>query len=264
MATAPPPVRFARRSTRGFLYGLSKPRLATTATAFAVFTGSLVAAGTDGALASAPVWLVLLTVAFVPVKGRTVIEWAPITGNWWWRKLSGQHRFRARPLRPRPAGSLALPGDAARLRVLVDEVSGAALVHDPHRGTLTAVLQVSHGAFVLVDPVAQAGRVDGWGKVLGGLASHDRGISRVQVLERALPDAGVDVATWWRWSRVDDGSVDGVGLQGSPHRGRAGIGTTRNHDRHHDKPGRGRQLDPGARRRARRSRCGHAAADGVV
>jgi hypothetical protein len=205
-ATGPRPVRFARRSTRGFLYGLSKPRLVATATAFAAFTGSLVAAGPAGAVASAPVWLVLLTVAFVPVNGRKVIDWAPIAGNWWWRKLCGQHRFRARPLNPRPAGTLALPGDAARLRVLVDEVSGAALVHDPHRGTLTAVLQVTHGAFVLVDPAAQAGRIDGWGRVLGGLASHDRGISRVQVLERALPDAGVDVAAWWRSHGADDGS----------------------------------------------------------
>ena len=44
------------------------------------------------------------------------------------------------------------------------------------------------------------------GKVLGGLASHDRGISRVQILERALPDAGVDVAAWWRFHGADDGS----------------------------------------------------------
>jgi hypothetical protein len=80
---------------------------------------------------------------------------------------------------------------------LVDEVTGAALVHDPHLGTLTAVLQVRHGAFVLVDPASQAARAGAWGRVLGGLATHHRGVTRVQVLERALPDAGVDVKAWW-------------------------------------------------------------------
>jgi hypothetical protein len=101
---------------------------------------------------------------------------------------------------------LALPGDAARLRVLIDEVTGAALVLDPHLGTLTAVLQVRHGAFVLVDPATQAARADAWGRVLGGLATHPRGITRVQVLEQALPDPGIDVTAWWVSNGHSDGS----------------------------------------------------------
>lgn len=185
---------------------MSKLRLAVVAGAVALFTVSLVTAGPAGAATTSPGWGAALLVAYAPVRGRKVADWAPVVLHWWWRRIGGQHRFRARPLKPRPAGTLALPGDAARLRVLHDEITGAALVHDPHAGTLTAVLRVSHGAFVLVDPDTQASRAEGWGRVLGGLASHDRGITRVQVLERALPDAGVDVAAWWDEHGLDDGS----------------------------------------------------------
>jgi hypothetical protein len=36
----------------------------------------------------------------------------------------------------------------ARLRVLVDEVTGSAMVHGPYDGTSTAVLKAGHGAFM--------------------------------------------------------------------------------------------------------------------
>jgi hypothetical protein len=185
---------------------MSKSRLAVVAGAFVVFTVSLLLAGPSGVVTTSPLWGSALVVAYAPVRGRKIVDWLPVIVNWWWRRSGGQHRFRARPLKPRPVGTLALPGDAARLRVLRDDVTAAALVHDPHAGTLTAVLRVSHGAFVLVDPDIQAARADGWARVLGGLATHDRGITRVQVLERALPDAGVDVAAWWTQHGIDDGS----------------------------------------------------------
>jgi hypothetical protein len=89
-----------------------------------------------------------MLVAYVSVQGRSLVEGAPVVGNRWWRKALGQHRYRAHPMKPRPAGTFALPGDMARLRVLVDEVTGSAMVHDPYDGTLTAVLKVGHGAFV--------------------------------------------------------------------------------------------------------------------
>ncbi|MFW6033927.1 MAG: SCO6880 family protein [bacterium] len=201
-----PAARFGRRSSRGVLFGMSLPRLATVAVAFVVGAGALVTAGPGGVVTTSPIWALALITAYVPVRGRTLVEWAPVVGHWWWRKALGQHRYRARPMKPRPAGMLALPGDMARLRVLVDEMTGSAMVHDPYEGTLTAVLKVSHGAFVLVDPATQAARADGWGRVLGGLTAGERGICRVQVLERALPDAGVDVAAWWAEHGTDDGS----------------------------------------------------------
>jgi hypothetical protein len=126
-----PPIRTRRRFHT--LPARTELRLATVAGAF-VFGAS-------------PVWGSALLVAYVSVQGRSLVEWAPVVGNWW-RKELGQHRYRTRPMKPRPAGTLALPGDMDRLRVLVDEVTGSAMVHDPYDGTLTAVLKVGHGAFV--------------------------------------------------------------------------------------------------------------------
>ena len=87
-----------------------------------------------------------MLVAYVSVQGRSLVEGAPVVGIG--GGALGQHRYRAHPMKPRPAGTLALPGDMARLRVLVDEVTGRAMVHDPYDGTLTAMLKVGHGASV--------------------------------------------------------------------------------------------------------------------
>jgi len=45
---------------------------------------------------------------------------------------------------------MALPGDAAPLRFYNDPDTAACLLHDPHRQTLSAVLCVSHPAYVLL------------------------------------------------------------------------------------------------------------------
>ena len=59
-----------------------------------------------------------------------------------------------------------MPGDAARLRQWFDPESGAVMVHDPHTATLTAIVGVTHPAFILLDPVEQQRRVTSWGRVL--------------------------------------------------------------------------------------------------
>ena len=71
---------------------------------------SLVTSGPGGVIAASPVWGSALLVAYGPVQGRSLVEWAPLVGHWWWRKALGQHRYRARPMKPRPAGTLAPSG----------------------------------------------------------------------------------------------------------------------------------------------------------
>ncbi len=90
--------------------------------------------------------------------GRTLIEWAPIGTVWVWRSTGGQLAYRRRVLTPRPAGTLALPGDAAGLRQWVDVETGAVMVHDLHAGISTAIIGVTHPAFVLLDPAEQERR----------------------------------------------------------------------------------------------------------
>src|SRR5699024_11547315 len=87
--------------------------------------------------------------------GRPAVEWLPVACWWVWRSTGGQLLYRRRIMAPRPAGTLALPGDMARLREYTDPDTGAGMIHDPHAATLTVVCEVTHPAFVLLDPGEQ-------------------------------------------------------------------------------------------------------------
>jgi hypothetical protein len=113
--------------------------------------------------------------------------------------------YRRRISKPRPAGALALPGDAASLRQYEDPQTGAVMIHDPHHQTLTAIAELSHPSFTLLDPLDQERRVQTWGRVLASCCRSGR-IARVQVLERTLPDSGTGLTDWWRRHGTDDGS----------------------------------------------------------
>jgi hypothetical protein len=156
----------------------------------------LYAGGGNVLLYLTPVLIVCVLLARVAVGGRKVVEWLPIVLRWTRRSTTGQLVYRRRILKPRPAGTLALPGDAARLRQWVDPESGAVMVHDPHQATLTAVVAVTHPAFILLDPGEQQRRVTSWGRVLATACRSGR-IASLQVLERTLPDSGKGLAQWW-------------------------------------------------------------------
>lgn len=195
--TEPPLVRFGRRSSRGLLLGYSAGRVACLGAATVFFIGAMFLAGLAGVILMAPFWGGLLASAFVPWAGRPVIETAPTAAHYALRRAAGQAEYRIRPDKPRPAGTLALPGDAAALRFHLHEATGAVMVHDPHARTLTAVAAVAHPAYVLLSPDEQTRRVHGWGRALASLASSGT-CARVQVLECALPDNGHGIQKWWR------------------------------------------------------------------
>ena len=197
--SAPATVRFARLPRAGLLLGLSAARVACIAAAAAVLIPSLFMAGPTGLGLTTPLWAVALALAFVRYQGRPLIESIPTVAHFLVRRASGQTRFRVRPGRPRPAGTLALPGDAAALRFLIDEESGTAMVHDPHAQTLTAAAVIRHPAYVLLSADEQARRVHGWSRALAHLASTGTG-ARIQILEISQPDAGH--VSGWRLSKL--------------------------------------------------------------
>ena len=199
------PVQFSRLTRRGILLGLSLPQLLVLAVAVLTVVAGLYTGGGMGLVWTAPVWTVCAVLAWLPAGGRKLVEWVPIAAGWMWRSCTGQLIYRRRIIKPRPAGTLALPGDAAALREWEDPDSEAAMIHDPHAQTLTAILGVSHPAFVLLDPGEQQRRVSGWGRVLAAACRSGR-IARIQVCERTLPDSGTGLAEWWRTHGTDDGS----------------------------------------------------------
>ncbi|SEE47655.1 hypothetical protein SAMN04488561_1447 [Jiangella alba] len=196
---------FSRLSRRGILLGLSWPRLLAVAVSVTTMVAALYVGGGTLLVLAGPVWVGAAALAWVPVGGRVLVEWIPIAARWAWRASGGQLIYRRRIVAPRPAGTLALPGDAASLREYVDPATGAAMIHDPHARTLTAVCGIEHSSFVLLDPCEQQRRVTAWGRVLATCCRSGR-LATLQVSERTLPDSGSGLADWWRRHGSDDHS----------------------------------------------------------
>lgn len=197
MTATPQPltVRFGRLPRRGLILGLSAPRVACIAGAAATVIPTMSWMGSFGLLMSAPLWLTFLLLAFAPWNGGPAIETLPTAGRFLARQATRQTRFLVRPNAPRPAGTLALPGDTAALRFHIDEHSGTAMVHDPHEQTLVVVALVQHPAYVLLSAEEQARRVHGWARTLAALGHGS--CARVQILESSLPDSGRTITGWW-------------------------------------------------------------------
>ncbi|MCX5250737.1 hypothetical protein OG895_37015 [Streptomyces sp. NBC_00201] len=193
----PATVKFPHRSRRGVLLGLSAPQLFVVSLTGLLLLAVLLTAGVTGALKLIPLWAVILAAVFVRHRGRSLADWAPIAVGYALRRFRGQLVWLARPsTRPRREGLLHLPGTAASLRVVTTPHGRFGAVHDPHHGTLTAVVKVSSRAFALLDPATQASNVAGWGRTLAAL-SRTGHIARVQVLERTVPDSGDALNRYW-------------------------------------------------------------------
>src|SRR4051794_15433789 len=190
------PVKFSRLTRRGVLLGLSESQLVVVGIGAVALVFALYVGGGAALIYVAPVLLLCGALAWVGVAGRKLVEWLPIAARWVWRSTGGQLLYRRRIVKPRPAGTLALPGDAARLRLWVDPEIRTVMVHDPHAATVTAIVGVSHPAFVLLDPAEQERRVVSWGRVLA-TTCHSGRLASLQVMERTLPDSGKGLADWW-------------------------------------------------------------------
>lgn len=199
------PVKFSRLTRRGVLLGLSLTQLITLAIGGATLIGAFYAGGGMLLAYTAPIWVLAAALTWIPIAGRPIVEWLPIACWWLWHTTGGQLLYRRRIVVPRPVGTLALPGDMARLREYTDPDTSAGMIHDPHAATLTVVCEVTHPAFVLLDPGEQERRVSSWGRVLATVCRSGR-IATLQVLERTLPDSGTGLAEWWATHGTPDGS----------------------------------------------------------
>lgn len=189
-------VRFGRLERRGLLLGLSGPQLAAVGAAAAIAVTAEYAAGLPGLLAAALLWGPLLAAGTGSVRGRSVMGWIPIVGDWWLRRAIGATRQLHRLRDPRAATGgllLELPGIRTPLPVTTSS-HGAALVTDRTTGTVTAVLAVRGQGVLLADDAAHA--TAAWGRVLAGL-TQSREIARVQVLHATAPAGECDVRRWW-------------------------------------------------------------------
>lgn len=190
------PVKFSRLTRRGVILGLSVSQMIAVGIGGASLVLAFYLGGGILLAYSAPIWGLAIVVTWARIGGRPLVEWVPVCCWWLWRTTGGQLLYRRRIVAPRPEGTLALPGDMARLREYVDPETGAGMIHDPTAATLTVAVRVTHPAFVLLDPAEQHRRVTSWGRVLATVCRSGR-VSMLQVLERTLPDSGQGLAEWW-------------------------------------------------------------------
>ncbi|MGP3775465.1 SCO6880 family protein [Streptomyces sp. SDT5-1] len=194
---SPHTVKFPHRSRRGVLLRLSAAQLIVVAATGLLLLAVLLYSGVTGALTLTPLWALVLAGVFIRHRGRALADWAPIAMRYTLRRFRGQLLWLSRPsTRPQREGLLHLPGTAASLRVVTAPGGYLGAIHDPHQGTLTAVVKVSSRAFALLDPTSQSGNVSGWGRTLAALARTGH-IARVQVLERTVPDSGDALNRYW-------------------------------------------------------------------
>ena len=110
------PVKFSRLTRRGVLLGLSVAQLVTLGIGGLTLIGAFYGGGGMLLAYTAPVWARCAALAWIPIAGRPIVEWLPVVCWWLWRTTGGQLLYRRRVVTPRPTGTLALPGDMARLR----------------------------------------------------------------------------------------------------------------------------------------------------
>ncbi len=200
-----PRYRFGPLERRGMLLGLRGTQLLVIGIAlgFAVIALSL-APNARGIAAAAIAAAAAAFVAFVPLGGRTVEEWAPVVAAWAAKGLMGERRFVSR--RPGSGETVAIgtqPMWPPQLRDLIllsaaapGARAGIGVLKDKRSGTYTGVLSVRGKSFSLLDDPDKARRLSTWAGILAGLAREGGFVHRVQWLERTIPDPGNELADY--------------------------------------------------------------------
>ena len=193
-----------RRSSSGVFLGLSfRAMMCVIASVGVAVFATPVFGGFRGLAITAPVWLPLLVLGLWPVAyidGRA-IDWLPIGVSHLIRRATRQHQYRAKVWRTRPEGTLGLPGNRARLEMLVDEASGTVMVLDRRKKTLAVTAAVQGSSFLLDETADQNAKGNGYGRLLSVVGSTE-GIKRIQVRTRSTADVGADIHRYWVQNRA--------------------------------------------------------------
>jgi hypothetical protein len=201
--------QFGPLERRGVLLGLSAGQVATLGGAGALALLALHALpGAAAGIVSGVIAIAGATSALLPVAGRPPEAWLPLLAAYGLRRLLGRHRYRSRAhlqghlVVVREDGSVleALPPEdkpplLRDLRFLEveagDEAHPVGAVKDVRRHTYVGVLRLrSRSSFNLLEEEGQASAVQAWTSILAGYALASSPISRLQWIERTLPEDG--------------------------------------------------------------------------
>lgn len=215
-------VRFGPREARGWLLGMTTPQLllgiVAVFTTTKIFNADMTALARIGWVGVA---VSCLTVAFLPLRGRTIVEYVPVVANFWIQRITGHDVYRGgifRMSRQQELPTFVLPGDLAHLQLVAFEVDGSdgaqvAVVKDPSAKTYTAVLALEGSTFSLLETSVRGARVEAWGSLLAQLCAENAVIGRLQVLERTVPDSGDALYRDWARRGLHDGSLQAANYE---------------------------------------------------
>src|SRR5215472_2601506 len=165
------------------------------------------------ALTAAAIAISGTTVALMSVAGRPLEAWLPLVAGYCLRRLRGRHNFSARA---HLHGHLVqINADGLVLEVLPPEDRGASLrdlrllqvesgdgplgvISNERLHTYVGVLRVMGGSFHLLDDAGQAAAIWAWASILSGYAMTSSPVSRLQWIERTLPEDGHQLAQHFR------------------------------------------------------------------
>jgi hypothetical protein len=204
-----------------FIFGLSGKRAALLAGAVLAAIVPVAGAYIGEAVFFWPLAIVLGIVAFARFAGRTADEWALAAASYAIGRARGETKFVSGPFAPPPSADeiaavgsahggarmtngydgppLDLPGILAPLRVWsVPAAHGRdlAVVHHAYDRTLTAVARLRCPGIGLADSARRDQRVNGWGGLLAGLCTEGSPVTRVQALQRLIPEDGAALRGW--------------------------------------------------------------------
>jgi hypothetical protein len=145
----------------------------------------------------------------LPLGGRTVEEWLPLTLAFWSRRMRGR-RF-ASPVASAGNPTPVAPPQLRDVRLIAADYHGRQLGAVSERGgrRLTSVLACRVVSFSLLDQEAQERRLARWGLVLSGAGGS--AIRRLQWIERTAPAQGDELVRWVHTERDP-----AVPLRGAP------------------------------------------------
>jgi hypothetical protein len=183
-----------------FVFGMTASRAAMLAAAVLAAIVPVATVRMSAAIALWPAALTLGAAALIRVQGRTGDEWLAGLASYRLISLRGQHRYAGGPFAPpvRGKGHLELPGILAPLRLLPVPAAGRDLAIICHRSdrTYTAVARVRFPGIGLADSARQEQRVAGWGALLASLCAEGSPLTRVQAVQRLVPESGVALRSW--------------------------------------------------------------------
>ncbi|GGJ75220.1 lipoprotein [Pilimelia anulata] len=186
-----------------FLFGMSGQRAVMLGAAVLTAVWPLTVSNLSAGLVAWPIAALLAALVFVRMGGRTVDEWATAVASYGSGRWRDKHKFISGPFnplgrhdRPKP---IDLPGVLAPIQILdarmPDGLPVAISYHALDR-TYTAVARVRFPSLGLADSSRREHRVSGWGGLLAGLCTEGNPISRVQALQRLVPESAAALRRW--------------------------------------------------------------------